>query len=82
MNEKDFRDFGTAMVNYIADYHENIRERDVLPDVKPGYLHDRIPNEAPEKAETWRQIMHDVEKHIMPGVSLIKLFFQEKEHPS
>ena len=25
------------MVDYIADYLENIRERRVFPDVKPGY---------------------------------------------
>ena len=35
------------MVDYIADYLENIRERRVFPDVKPGYLRELQPTSAP-----------------------------------
>ena len=31
------------MVEYIADYLENIRERRVFPDVAPGYIRKLIP---------------------------------------
>ena len=37
------------MVDYIADYLENIRDRRVFPDVKPGYLRDLVPDTAPEQ---------------------------------
>jgi len=33
---EEFRVFGRAMIDYVADYLENIRDRKVLPDVKPG----------------------------------------------
>lgn len=39
------------MVDYVADYLENIRDRPVVPAVKPGYLKELIPEEAPEQPE-------------------------------
>jgi histidine decarboxylase len=57
------------MVDYIADYLEQIRERRVFPDKKPGYLHDLIPASAPVEGETWPDIFDDIEKVIMPGVT-------------
>ncbi|KOB71468.1 Histidine decarboxylase [Operophtera brumata] len=58
------------MVDYIADYLENIRDRRVYPSVQPGYLHKRLPSVAPEAPENWDDIFKDVEEHIMPGVSV------------
>ena len=63
---------GKEVVDYIADYLENIRERRVFPDVTPGYIRELQPAEAPEKGEEWDEIFKDVERVIMPGV--IKLF--------
>lgn len=57
------------MVDYIADYLENIRDRRVLPDKKPGFLKDQIPANAPIEGEAWLKIFNDVEKIIMPGVT-------------
>ena len=50
----EFREFGKAMIDYVADYLENIRDRSVVPSVKPGYLKHLIPKEAPEKPEEWQ----------------------------
>ena len=55
------------MVDYIADYLENIRERRVFPDVKPGYLRELLPDVAPTKGEDFDTIFQDVERCIMPG---------------
>jgi aromatic-L-amino-acid decarboxylase len=43
--------------------------RRVLPTVKPGYLRELIPDEAPEDSEPWQNIMKDIERVIMPGVT-------------
>ena len=56
------------MVDYIADYLENIRDRRVFPGVKPGYMRPLVPAHAPENGEKWDDIFADVEKVIMPGV--------------
>ncbi|XP_069364000.1 aromatic-L-amino-acid decarboxylase isoform X2 [Maniola hyperantus] len=68
MDHKEFRVKAKELVDYIADYLENIRDRRVYPGVQPGYLHKRLPNEAPQLPETWDDIFKDVEDHIMPGI--------------
>jgi hypothetical protein len=72
MDAEEFRKFGKAAVDYIADYIETIRDRDVLPSVEPGYLQQMIPKNVPEKPEKWEEIMKDIERMIMPGVSSSK----------
>ncbi len=57
------------MVDYIADYLQNIRQRRVFPDVKPGYIRHLLPEQAPELGEDWDTIFADVERVVMPGVS-------------
>lgn len=57
------------MIDYIADYLENIRNRRPLSDVKPGYLRPLIPDEAPKKPEDWNTVFKDIERVIMPGVT-------------
>ncbi|TRY63219.1 hypothetical protein TCAL_11316, partial [Tigriopus californicus] len=57
------------MIDYIADYLENIRERDVFPHVQPGFLVSALPDNAPEEGETFEDIFKDVESLIMPGIT-------------
>lgn len=58
------------MVDYIADYLEGIEGRPVYPDVEPGYLRPLIPATAPQEPEAYEDIIRDIEKIIMPGVSM------------
>jgi len=69
MEAAEYRIRGKEMVDYIADYLENIRERRVFPDVKPGYLRDLQPTSAPHEGEDWKNIFSDVDRVIMPGVT-------------
>ena len=69
MDAAEFRRRGKEMVDYIADYLENIEKRQVYPDVEPGYLRALIPEEAPEQPETYEDVVKDIERVIMPGVS-------------
>ncbi|KAI5699671.1 hypothetical protein M8J75_006718 [Diaphorina citri] len=69
MDVEEYRRRGKEMVDYIADYLENIRDRRVYPDVKPGYLRSLVPESAPVEPEKWDTIMGDIEKVIMPGIT-------------
>lgn len=69
MDAAEFRRRGREMVDYVADYLENIEQRPVYPDVEPGYLRSLIPTEAPMEPENYDDIIRDVERVIMPGVS-------------
>lgn len=68
MDSKEFLDFGKAMIDFVANYTDNIRDRNVLADVEPGYLFKLLPEEAPQKPEDWQQVLIDVERYILPGV--------------
>lgn len=69
MDSSEFRKRGKEMVDYIANYLETITRRKVTPEVEPGYLRGLLPARAPRKGEDFEDIMNDVEKAIMPGVS-------------
>lgn len=69
MDSKQFREFGKSAVDFIADYMDTIRERDVLPSIEPGYLQNLIPAEAPAKGEPWQDLLADMERVIMPGIT-------------
>lgn len=43
--------------------------RPVLPSVEPGYLSELLPSEMPDKPEKWQDIMEDLNKFIMPGMT-------------
>ena len=70
MDADEFEKHGTNLVRYIADYMRTLHKRRVSPTVEPGYLRELLPKTAPRKGENFTDILADVEKTIMPGVSL------------
>jgi aromatic-L-amino-acid decarboxylase len=69
MTPQQFREFGRAAVDWIADYYENIEKQPVLSQVKPGDVRQHLPREAPYQPETFDAILEDVTKVILPGVT-------------
>lgn len=69
MDVEEFRVRGKEMIDYICQYMANMEDYRVTPDLEPGYLRKLIPSEAPQEPEEWDNIMEDVEKKIMPGVT-------------
>lgn len=69
MDTPEFVEFAKATIDYVADYTESLRDRNVLSDVEPGYLSKLLPKEAPQTSEKWQEVLKDVEQHIMPGVT-------------
>jgi len=59
------------MIDYVADYLENIRDRQTVSGVEPGYLRELVPDEAPRDPEQWDDVFRDIERVIMPGVSTL-----------
>uniref|UniRef100_A0A8R1UFC1 Tdc-1 n=1 Tax=Pristionchus pacificus TaxID=54126 RepID=A0A8R1UFC1_PRIPA len=69
VSREEFRRIGKDTIEYIAEYHENIGKRRVVPAIEPGYLRDLMPHEAPKKPETFESVLEDFERLIMPGVT-------------
>ena len=68
MDSKQFRKSGKQLIDFIADYFENIEECRVIPDVKPGFLLEKLPSSAPKHGEDFSKIFEDYQRHVMPGV--------------
>ncbi|KAM6968165.1 aromatic-L-amino-acid decarboxylase [Aplochiton taeniatus] len=69
MDASEFRRRGKEMVDYVADYLEGIEGRQVYPDVEPGYLRSLVPDHAPDQPDQYDDVLRDVERVIMPGVT-------------
>ena len=69
MNTEDFRKHAHELVDWMADYFENVEDYPVLPDVKPGDILKQLPNQAPDKAESFDAIFQDFKDVIMPGIT-------------
>ncbi|KAG9341353.1 hypothetical protein JZ751_019459 [Albula glossodonta] len=68
MQAEEYNRRGKELINYITEYLTKIRDRQVVPDVQPGYMRKLLPDSAPVEAENWENIFNDIEKIIMPGV--------------
>jgi aromatic-L-amino-acid decarboxylase len=69
MSGDEFRRFGRAMIDWIADYHENIESFSVLSKVEPGFIRSMLPETAPQNPESMEDIMNDINRIIIPGIT-------------
>ncbi len=69
MSPEEFRRYGHAVVDWIADYHGRIESFPVLSRVQPGEIRAKLPAGAPIKGEAFDQILADVERIILPGIT-------------
>jgi len=51
MSPEEFRQYGRAVVDWIADYYQKIESFPVLSQVKPGQIRASLPSHAPQKGE-------------------------------
>jgi aromatic-L-amino-acid/L-tryptophan decarboxylase len=69
MSTADFRRYGKALVDWIADYHERIESFPVLSQVRPGQIRAALPPQPPHEGESFDAILADVKSLILPGVT-------------
>ncbi len=69
MNTDEFRKRGKEMIDWIADYYENIESYPVLSKAQPGDIRASLPPKAPQKGESFDTILEDVNKLIVPGIT-------------
>ncbi|MCS6859112.1 MAG: pyridoxal-dependent decarboxylase [Abditibacteriales bacterium] len=69
MTAEEFRRWGRAVVDWIADYYERVEERPVLSQVLPGQVRAALPAEPPMQGEDFAAMLADVESLILPGIT-------------
>jgi aromatic-L-amino-acid decarboxylase len=69
MTPQQFRESGHAMVDWIADYYENIEKLPVLSQLKPGDVRRKLPHLAPPAPADFASILADINSVVLPGVT-------------
>ena len=69
MPVSDFRKYGYQLIDWIADYLENIEDYPVLSKVEAGEIKNGLPDQPPEYGESIEEILSDLNKIIMPGIT-------------
>jgi aromatic-L-amino-acid decarboxylase len=69
LEPKDFKKQAGPVVDWIDRYMNNIRSFPVKSRVSPGDIYKAIPAQAPLQSESMEQIMGDLEKIILPGMT-------------
>ena len=69
MSPEEFRRQGHAVVDWIADYQSRIESFPVLSRAQPGEIRSKLPPKAPEHGEAFDQILGDIERVILPGIT-------------
>jgi len=69
LNPKDFKKEAGPVVDWIDRYMNNILSFPVKSKVSPGEIYKAIPEEAPLHPESMEQIMEDLDRIILPGMT-------------
>src|SRR6266404_4528447 len=69
MDKEEFRRFGHELIDWIADYFEEIEDLPVLAQIEPGDLKAQLPVAPPEKGEAMEEIIRDIDRLIVPALT-------------
>lgn len=69
MSKEDFRRLGHDLIDWIADYFQNIEERPVLAPIEPGDLKAQLPSVPPAQGEPMEEIIADLDRLIAPALT-------------
>lgn len=69
MTPEQFRSEGKKLIDWIADYYENMESFPVLSQVQPGEIKERLPEKAPQTGESIDAMMKDIDEKILPGIT-------------
>lgn len=69
MTSDEFRKHAHELVDWMADYMDNVENYPVKSQVKPGEIFGRLPGKAPANPESFDDFMKDFTEIILPGIT-------------
>ena len=69
MDANEFRQLGHELIDWVADYRERIGDYPVMSRVQPGEVAAKLPAEPPLHAEGLDDIVADLDRIVMPGIT-------------
>ena len=74
MTPDEFRAYGHAIVDLIADHRARVAERPVMAVTAPGQIKAQLPASPPDTPESLDRVLRDLQTIVMPGLT-------EWQHP-
>ena len=50
MSKAEFQEYGYRLVDWLAEYFDNVDQYQVLPSIEPGDIRNMLPVSAPERS--------------------------------
>jgi len=69
MTSQEFRNAGKRLIDWLADYYDEVEQYPVLAQVAPDQIHASLPQEPPQSQTDFAQILDAVDSKIMPGIT-------------
>lgn len=69
MTPEEFRLHGKALIDWIADYWDEVGNMPILPTVAPGDIRSLLPDAAPEIGEPFEAMLSDLDEIVMKGAT-------------
>lgn len=69
MTPDEFRHYGRAVIDWIADYWQRVESLPVLSQIQPGEIRRRLPVNPPEQGEDFDRVLADLDRIILPGIT-------------
>ncbi len=70
MTPEEFRKYGYAVVDWIADYRTKLETLPVMAKTVPGEITSQLPAGPPVNPESFDSILADLDRIVVPGLSL------------
>ena len=69
MTIDEFKKNGYKVIDWIAEYYQNVDSLPVLSQARPGDIRRQLPDHPPEDGETFEAVLADMNEKILPGVT-------------
>ena len=69
VDTEEFRAAARRAVDWAAEYLDTVRDRPVMPALKPGDVRRALPAVPPEEGERLEVIFEDFERLVLPGIT-------------
>lgn len=69
MTPEEFRKNGYAVIDWVANYMEQVETYPVFSQVQPGDIAAMLPEHAPQEPEDFDALLKDLDDVVMPGIT-------------
>ncbi|KJH40065.1 hypothetical protein DICVIV_14020 [Dictyocaulus viviparus] len=74
----EFESYLNSLACFAIEYYDNPTAYNVTPDVKPGFLYNKMPKNCPQNPEPFKTILDDLKNQIVSGVRIKLLCYSQR----